>query len=579
MSITDYHRKTQAVFLFFIAVLIFFIARLLSIQFFQSRYLVELARKQHNLFLELEPCRGTIYDVNLKPQAVNISVDSLYASPNQIPDEFKETVLKELLPILGVDYAYLKNRLFRKKSFVWLARKMSPEQSQAIRKLNLKGIGFIKEGKRCYPNDYLASHVIGFTGLDNTGLEGIELYYDKYLKGEPGWAVILRDARQRKLGLYEKMFLPKNGYDLVLTIDEVIQYIAERELEKACRLYRAKGASIIVIQPYTGEILALANRPTFDLNAYVQAKQDSRRNRAICDLFEPGSVFKIVTATAAIEEKRAKESDRFFCENGSYRLANHILHDHRPHAWLSFKEVIEQSSNIGTTKVAQILGPEVLYRYIKTFGFGTKSNIDLPGEISGMNKEPKFWSKTSIGAIPIGQEVGVTVLQLACAISAIANGGELLRPYIIKEIRDKQGQGIKKFSPTLVRRVISGDTAERIRKILVGVVENGTGKLARVPEFGSGGKTGTAQKLETDGTYSHSKFVSSFIGFAPAENPAIAIVVVIDEPQPYHFGGVVAAPVFKNVATEVLRYLRREKSTGELLALNNEVKQINQNIR
>lgn len=560
----------QAVFLFFIAILIFFIARLFSIQFFHSQYLVALAKKQHNLFLELEPCRGTIYDVNLKPQAVNIFVDSLYALPNEIPDKLKETVLKKLLPILGVEDAYLKNRLYRKKSFVWLARKITPEQSQAIRKLNLKGVGFIKESKRSYPNGYLASHVIGFAGLDNTGLEGIELCYDKYLKGEPGWAVILRDARQRKLGLYEKMLLPKDGYDLILTIDEVIQYIAERELEKVCRLYQAKGASIIVIQPYTGEILALANRPTFDLNEYARTSGDCRRNRAICDLFEPGSVFKIITAAAAIEEKKVSESDRFFCENGSYRLADHILHDHKPHAWLSFEEVIEQSSNIGTTKVAQILGPEVLYRYIKAFGFGAKLNIDLPGEISGMNKEPKFWSRTSIGAIPIGQEVGVTTLQLACAISAIANNGELLRPYIVKEVRDKQGQTIKKFSPTLLRRVISGDTAERVKKILVGAVEKGTGKLAKIPEFGSGGKTGTAQKLEADGTYSHSKFVSSFIGFAPAENPAIAIAVVIDEPRPYYFGGVVAAPVFKNVATEVLRYLRQEKSTGEPLALNNE---------
>jgi len=564
----NYRRRLNAVFLFFFVFLAICIARLFFIQFFRSNYFSEIAQKQHNLFIGLEPRRGTIYDLNLRPQAVNVSLDSLYASPNAIPDKDKEGIIRQLLPILNVDYAYLKERFYAKKSFIWLARKLEPAQSEAIKKLNIKGLDFIKESKRSYPNSYLASQVIGFCGLDNIGLEGIELYYDSYLKGQEGWALILRDARQNKLNLEQKMAEPCDGYNLILTIDEVIQYIAERELDKVFKVFHAKGASLIVIDPHTGAILAMVNRPTFDLNQYKNIDEDRRRNRSISDLFEPGSIFKIVTASAALEEKKVVEEDKFFCENGAYRVAGHILHDHRPHGWLSFREVIEKSSNIGTTKVAQILGPDLLYRYIKLFGFGAKSGIDLPGEITGMIKEPRFWSKISISALPIGQEVGVTTLQLAAAISVIANNGRLMKPYLVKEIRDRQGETIKSFSPTLVRQVISPDTAKRVTKILTGVIEEGTGKLARITGFSAAGKTGTAQKLEPDGSYSHNKFIASFIGFAPAEDPIIAIAIVVDEPRPYYFGGVVAAPIFKNVAGDILKYLKAKRPITEVLALN-----------
>jgi cell division protein FtsI (penicillin-binding protein 3) len=569
VHIVNYSRRAGAVFLFFIVFLIFCVARLFFIQLFQSKFLAEIAKRQHNLFVELEPRRGTIYDCNLKPQAVNISMDSLYASPSGMDARDKETAIRKLMPILNVNYSYLKDKLGRKKAFIWLARKITPEQSEAIKKINLKGIGFIKESKRCYPNGYLASHIIGFAGLDNIGLEGLELYCDKYLKGEPGWAVMLRDARQRKLDIYDRMFASRDGQDLVLTIDEVIQYIAERELDKAFKQYHPKGASIVVMDPYTGKILAMANRPTFDLEGFSGADNDSKRNRAVCDLFEPGSVFKIVTLSAAIEEKKVSEEDRFFCENGAYRVANHILHDHQKHGWLTFREVIEESSNIGTTKVAQILGPDIVYKYVKLFGFGAKLGVDMPGEISGISKEPRLWSKTSIGAVPIGQEVGVTALQLTSAISVIANGGQLMQPYIINEIRDKQGQTIKKFSPTVIRKVISPDTAGRVRKILTGVVEHGTGRMAKLGGFFSAaGKTGTAQKLEPNGTYSHDNFVASFIGFAPAEEPLVAIAVIVDDPHPVYFGGVVSAPVFKNVASDVLRYLKMNQSHEGMVALN-----------
>jgi cell division protein FtsI/penicillin-binding protein 2 len=569
VHISDYHRRFNAVFFLFFLFLFLCTARLLFIQFFRGRYLAGIAKKQQNLFVELEARRGAILDANLKPQAANIPADSLFAASNDISEQLKPALARQLAPILHLDYAYLRDRLSRDKSFVWLARKISPQQCAAVKLLKAKGLDFIKESKRCYPNGYLASHALGFAGLDNAGLEGLELYYNKYLKGEAGWTFVLRDARQKKLDLSDRVLPPKDGYSIVLTIDEVIQYIAERELEKACRQHRAKGGSIVVMNPHTAAILAIANWPTYDLNEYTSSGQDARRNRAICDMFEPGSVFKIVTCSAALEEGRVKESDRFFCENGAWPVAGHVLHDHQPHGWLTFAEVIKQSSNIGTIKVAQILGEEIIYKYARLFGFGAKSGIDLPGEIAGMLRPVRSWSKTSITAVPMGQEVGVTALQLTSAISVIANGGQLMKPFMVSEIKDKYGETIKKFSPQMVRKVISVDTANRVKAILRTVVEDGTGKMGKIPGYSAAGKTGTAQKLEPNGTYSHNKFIASFIGFAPAEDPVVAVAVVLDDPHPY-FGGVVSAPVFKNVCADALRYLKIKQTAplGPVLVLN-----------
>ena len=548
----------------FFIFLLLCVGRLFFIQFFRSSYLTSIAKKQHNQLVELEPRRGTIYDCNLKAQAFNMSMDSLYAVPGEIKG--KENVINQLNSILGLKRSYLEDRLNRKKSFIWLARKLNPDKSATIKKLNIKGLGFLKETKRIYPNSYLASHIIGFSGMDNIGLEGVERDYNRHLKGIPGWAIFLRDARQKKLDIWEKMVVPVDGEDLVLTIDEVIQYIAERELDKAFKDFHAKGASIIVMDPHTGRILALANRPTYDLNDHSEVSKDSMRNRAICDLFEPGSVFKIVTASGALEEKKVTEEDVFFCENGTYKVGGRILHDHMPHGLLTFRQVIEESSNIGTVKVAQLLGPDKLYHYVRAFGFGSKLGIDLSGEISGMISPPKLWSKTSITSIPMGQEVGVTALQLASAISVIANGGQLMKPYIIDSVRDIQGRLIKQNKPVLIHKVISIDTAMRIKKILTGVIEEGTGKLAKVSGFSAAGKTGTAQKLEPNGTYSHNKFVASFIGFSPAEDPILTIVVIVDEPHPSYFGGVVAAPVFQKVASDAIRYIKGNELPLEALA-------------
>lgn len=557
MHISISQRRLRAVIFLFLFLFILCALRLLYIQLFKSSYLSHIADQQHNLYIELEPLRGAIYDRNLKPFAVNLPSDSLYASSRQLKN--KEKVILQLVDALGLDYSYLKDRLYRNKAFVWIARKLSWEQAEKIRQLKIEGLGFIRESKRSYPDKNLASQTIGFAGLDNVGLEGLELRYDEYLKGASGWTVMLRDARQNKL-LSQDLLLPRHGYELILTIDEFIQFVAERELERVCKTFKAKGASVIILNPKTGKLLAMANWPTYDPNHPQVSSVDSRRNRALCDMFEPGSVFKIVTASAALEEGRFNESDRFFCENGSYRVANHILHDHHAHGWLSFAQVFSKSSNIGTTKIAQSLGPDIIYRYAALFGFGKRSGLDIQGEIPGVLKEPKAWSKTSIGAVPIGHEVGVTALQLACAISAIANDGILMRPSIVKAIQDTQGQIIKEYKPEEVRRVISSKTAERIKDILVLATEEGTGKLARVPDFKVAGKTGTAQKIEPDGSYSHSKFIASFIGFAPADQPLVAVVVTVDEPSPYYFGGVVAAPVFKRIVQDVVKYLKLERN-------------------
>jgi len=568
VHIVNYRRRVEAV---FFVILVFFIAclsRLVYIQLFHADYLASIARKQHNLYIELEPRRGTIYDANFKPQAVNLAFESIFAMPNDMTQPQKDKATAVLPGILKIDTRSVRERLSRNKSFVWIARKIPEEKAEQLKRLNLKGIGFIKESKRCYPNGYLLSHVLGFAGMDNNGLEGIELYYDKYLKGRPGWAVMLRDARSRRLNVYDNSMMPKDGYDIVLAIDEVIQYIAERELDNVFRKYHARGASIIVMDPKTGAVMAMANRPTYDLNNPLKPDKDFMRNRAICDMFEPGSVFKIVTASAALEEKKVDEMTPFFCENGEYKVAGRILHDHTSHGTLSFKEVIEMSSNIGMAKVAQLLGPQTVYRYVRAFGYGEKSGIDIPGEIPGSIKPPHQWSKTTITCVPMGQEVGVTALQLAVGISVIANGGNLMRPYVIKEIRDKTGEMIKYTNPFVARRVISEDTAARMKKILIGVVENGTGKLAHMDGFTAAGKTGTAQKVEPSGQYSHSRFMASFVGFAPAEEPQLAIAVTVDEPRGMYYGGVVAAPVFKNVAADCLKYLRTKNIEAKPLAFN-----------
>ncbi|MCA9401024.1 MAG: penicillin-binding protein [Candidatus Omnitrophica bacterium] len=553
-----YILRSFFVFSFLIFCLIAFSVKLVLLQIYRSEHLASLAEKQHNHLIEHEPIRGSIFDRYGRTLAVNVPVYSLYANPRQMTSSDKSEAVDQLSGILELPEEFLLQRLARKKYFIWLKRKLPMDQVEQVKALNLKGIGFIKESKRFYPNAHLASHIIGFAGIDNQGLEGIELSYDERLKGKPGWSLNLRDARQHELMIEKDFIPPVNGLDLVLTIDETIQFLAEQALEKAYVKHNAKSGTIIVMNVRTGEILALANRPTYDLGDVHKSDVEDRTNRAISFVYEPGSVFKIVTAAAALEEEAFVESDQIFCENGEYRVANHILHDHKPHGNLTFKNVFVKSSNIGVAKVAQKLGSQIIYKYGKRFRFGMPTKVDLKGEVAGYLKSPKYWSKTTIGAIPMGHEVTVTPLQLVSAIAAVANDGIYMRPFVVKYIKDKRGNLIQNFQPTVVDRVISVDTARRLKAILKEVVDSGTATRAKIEGISVGGKTGTAQKV-IDGKYSHSKFYASFIGFAPVEQPLLAAVVVFDEPHPSYFGGTVSAPVFKEVIENALKYLNSKE--------------------
>ncbi len=554
MSRKSQQHRVRLVFSFFFIFYLFLAARLTGVQLFSHNVLRRIAASQHYPTLTLMARRGTILDRGGKPLALTYASDSLFATARQISD--KGELSAQLSRKLSVNRFFLLERLNRNKSFVWLKRKLPPPVSNEIKEMNLKGVDFVKETERVYPGEALASHVIGFVDIDNKGLEGIERFYDRYLSGESGLEQVLRDARRRALPSMDlKYRKPVDGTTLVLTLDQVIQHIAERELEKAYQRWNAKGGTVIVMDPSNGEILALANRPAFDLNAPASSSEEERRNRAITDQFEPGSVFKMVTAACALQEGIVKEEDKIFCENGNYPVAGHILHDAHPYGTLTFREVIQKSSNIGTVKVAQKIGPEKLTQYIREFGFGQKTGLDLPGEIPGVVRDPKHWSGSSIINIPIGQGVAVTEIQLACAMGVIANGGRWVKPHLFKTVLNSDGDVIKSYEAEPDRLVLQEGIAQRLREILVGAVEEGTGKLAKLEGYGSGGKTGTAQKVEPGGHYSQTKFVASFVGFAPAKNPRIVVAVMLDEPRPAHYGGVVAAPVFQEVASRALRYL------------------------
>ena len=549
-----FRARQVVIFLFFLLSLALLLARLFYLQAVRHNFYSEIANEQHVVSIELPPVRGTIFDRNMRVLAVNLNSDSVYANARLVKNKIRAAEI--LSGILNLREEFIMGRLSRDKSFVWIKRKVTPQESYAIKKLKMPGIEIIKESKRFYPNTKLACHVLGTVNIDNVGLEGLELYYNKYLKGESGWLVSTQDAKRKLLESYQDEYIPpKNGLNLVLAIDEVIQNIAERELLKIYEKYNAKAASIIVMDPRSGDILALANLPNYDLNNFTKRPLESIRNRAINDFFEPGSVFKIVTASAILEEKALTLTDKFYCESGAWKIGRRILHDHTPHGIMTFKEIIEKSSNIGTVKAASHLGPAKMYKYIKLFGFCDKTGVDLPGEVIGMNRPPQKWSGVSMLAIPMGQEVTTTAIQLSCAISVIANNGLFVRPRVVKQVVDGNGRTVKEYPAAAVRKVISPETAIKMRSVLMGVVKSGTGKKANIEDYDVGGKTGTAQKVEPGGLYSHNRFIASFIGFAPVEKPVLSVVVCFDEPHPVYYGGDVAAPVFKNVMEESLRYL------------------------
>src|SRR5881227_3988196 len=530
------------------------VGRLGYLQLFRhSEYLARAARQQQRT-IEITPKRGSIYDRNRDPLAMSIPVDSVFAVPIEIGDA--QLAAQLLSRVLGIPSEVLEAKLASAQSFAWIARKVPPDKKEAVEALNLKGIYFQKENQRIYPKRDLAAHVLGFVDLDEKGLGGIEYGLDGQIRGKSEKIVVMADARQRWFDGVEAQ--RERGADVVLTLDEQIQYIAERELAAAITKTHALAGTVMVMNPNTGEILALANWPKFNPNAANEASAEARMDRAVTALYEPGSTFKLFTLAAAFDQGIVRPEEVFDCENGAVYVAGHRIRDHEPFGLLTVSDILARSSDVGAIKIALKLGAPKFYDYIRAFGFGQLTGVDLPGESKGLLRRLENWSAISIGSISMGQEVGVTPIQLLAAVSAIANGGLLYRPHVVAGLRrDNKAlprEGV--LSPVEPRRVIQPETAATLRRLMEGVILHGTGKLAQLDGLNAAGKARSAQKIDpSTGRYSHTQLIASFAGLAPINNPAVTILVSLDSPVGQREGGQVAAPVFKRIAEQVLPYL------------------------
>ncbi len=530
--------------------------RLVYLQIFCYGDFERRAQHQQQRSFDLSPKRGVIYDRAGRELAMSIQVDSAFVVPSETPD-LANTI--SLITRITKDDPRVVLADCSAHKFCWIARKADAEVIERIRSLNLQGIHFQKEAKRFYPKRELAAQVLGYVGTDDQGLSGLERQFNQQLQGKPGKLMISVDARKRWFASVEKE--PEPGDNLVLTIDQNIQYIAERELERGMEDTHAIAGTVIVENPHTGEILALTNRPTFNPNNKKEIKNEALKDRAVSDIYEPGSTFKIVTISGGLEEKVTRPDELFDCQMGSIVINGMRIRDSRPHGVLSVADIIAESSDVGAIKVALRLGEERFYKYIRAFGFGQQTGIELPGETRGLTKPVERWSKVSIGAISMGQEIGISPLQLASLISTIANDGVHVPPRIVAGTLSPQStpqnapQTVA-FQPAQGTRVISSLTAAQMREMLQGVVLHGTGRKAILEGYSSAGKTGTAQKVDpATGAYSKTKYVASFAGFAPINDPQIAVVVILDSAVGLHQGGQVSAPVFQRVMQQTLEYL------------------------
>jgi len=538
--------------IFFLAV----VGRGFWLQVLDREQTVARARRQYQRVVPLTPRRGAIYDRNGEELARSIAVDSLYAEPWRITDA--EATVRSLAKELKLSPASLKKSLVGKRRFVWIKRQLQPRESDQVRELKLPGIGFTKEHQRFYPNAELAAHVLGFTGLDPRGLEGLEHRYNNILLGHEGFLVTARDARGQGLGTSHIVVKGgSDGHSLYLTLDKNLQYIAEKELAAGLEKAGAPAGSALVLDPRTGEILAMASRPTYNPNAFGRFPAGHRRNRTVCDEFEPGSTLKPFVVAAAMNAGLVSANQNIFCENGRYRVGGITIHDHHPHGDLTVAEVVKVSSNIGVAKIGKMLERQRLYDALQSFGFGQQTGIDFPGEVTGRLRNPARWFESDLAVISFGQGMTVTPLQLALATCVLANGGKLVHADLVRKVVNDHGQVVEDRRPRVVRRVISEAVANQIRDMMRDVTgTGGTGTLAAVPGFTVAGKTGTAQKVDpVTGGYSADKRIASFVGFVPVENPRLVILVVIDEPHKVVYGGLVAAPVFSRIASQSLRYL------------------------
>jgi cell division protein FtsI (penicillin-binding protein 3) len=526
--------------------------RLIYLQTFQHESLARRARVQQQDAVETSPMRGLVLDRQGRELARSIDTESFFAVPIDINDE--DQTARSLAPLVGVDHAALTSRLRegkeKNRKFVWIARKLSAEQAEKVSALKLEGVYSLKEPKRFYPNGQLASHVLGFVGLDEVGLGGVEQVYNERIQGEAGKLFVETDAHRRPYNSLE--IEPSPGQAVVLTIDQMVQYRTEQALAAAVENSKAKSGTAIVLDPRTGEILALANAPSFDPNDARTAAAECRTNQALQNIYEPGSTFKIVAYSAAIEERMVKPDDRIDCQMGSINVAGRIVHDHHAFGSLTITEALAKSSNVAAIKLGLRLGDERMYDYIRRYGFGARTNVELPGETAGLVRPVGRWQPTSMGSIAMGQEIGVTPLQMAAAFGTIANDGVRVSPHLVREIRATDGTLTYQAQPEY-RRVVSAETARVLRGMLESVTVSGTAKKAQIEGYTAAGKTGTAQKIDPKTrTYSSTKDIGSFVGFAPVENPAVVIIVVIDEPAGAYHGGDVAAPVFREIAEQIL---------------------------
>src|SRR5882762_1434481 len=529
--------------------------RLGYLQLFRHSDYMARAQRQQRRVIEITPKRGAIYDRNMHPLAMSLQVDSTFAIPSELGDN-KAQAAALLSGVLNIPRDLLEAKFESGATFVWIARKLPPEKKEAVEALNLKGVYFQKENQRIYPKRDLASHVLGFVDLDEKGLGGIEYQLDDQIRGKSEKIIVMADARQRWFDGGEAQ--RERGANVILTLDEKVQYIAERELAAAIAKTHALAGTVIVMNPNNGEILALGNWPKFNPNAANEVPAEARMNRAVTALYEPGSTFKLITLAAAFDQGITRPGEVFDCENGAVYVAGHRIRDHKPFGMLNVAEILAQSSDVGAIKIALRLGAPKFYDYIRAFGFGQLTGVDLPGESKGILRRLENWSAISIGSISMGQEVGVTPIQLISAVSAIANGGMLYKPHVVAELRRENQlappEGLP--APAEPKKVIRPETAATLRRLMEGVILNGTGPLARLDGWTAAGKTGSAQKIDpATGRYSRTQLIASFTGFAPISNPAVTILVSLDSPVGQHEGGQVAAPVFKRIAEQVLPHL------------------------
>jgi cell division protein FtsI (penicillin-binding protein 3)/stage V sporulation protein D (sporulation-specific penicillin-binding protein) len=550
----------------FIGLFSIFSFRLIYLQAIKHDEYAGLAAEKHVYKQIIHAERGTILDANNEVLAHNIPVQTVVADATHLNnrEEIVELVSKEL----GLPPAQVAEKLSSERRYIIVKREVPQAQAGALREklraANLHGIYLEHDATRVYPNGSMLCHVIGFTDFDHRGIQGVEASMEEYLHGQDGFRFIEHNRAGQEIVPYRGQERPqRDGYQVHLTVDLSLQNIVENEIDAAMEEYSPQKATIILMRPQTGEILAMANRPDFDLNLRSEAKPEEMKNRAIIDMMEPGSTFKIVAAAAALNERKLRPDSTIFCENGLWNFGGAALHDHRAFSYLSVRDILVKSSNIGAAKLALSVGEQRFYEYIRRFGFGERTGIELPGEINGLIRPPQAWSKISITRIPMGHEVGVTPLQMTVAMAVIANGGKLVTPRIIKSINTPEGKTISSLSPVMLRQVISPETAREIGDALRGVVsDRGTAAAAAVPGFTIAGKTGTAQKVDPRGGYEQGKYVVSFAGYLPADHPEFVGLVVLDDAHTskpeLNYGGLIAGPIFSRLAEKAARYLDLE---------------------